>query len=864
MPSILRVVRAVGLLSLVAILAHPGDSVAQPKALTGFPTPTLTVLGPAGGKAGSSVEVAITGLNLAKPTGLLLDGKPVSVEWLPGTPTDPKKGGTMQPPKQGQPNTQTIHAKFEVPASTSIGLHDLRFVGHWGVSNPRAFAVGDQTEVQEKEPNNDVDQAQDVPLGCTINGVISTPTDVDYYRFEGKKGQRVVLACLASSIDSRLTPSIQLYTANGSPLGFARDYRGNDAVLDAVLPADGAYLVRVFAFTYTQGGPEHFYRLTISTAPWIDAVFPPMVEPGKTTTVTVYGRNLPGGQPDPAARIDGRVLDKLTVKVDAPADGMAQQRLDVHDHIAPHMAAVDGFTLRLKNAAGTSNPYLLQYATAPVVLEQGDNDRPEQAQVVTVPCEIAGRIEKIRDRDWYRFAAKKGEPLSIEIYGDRLGSPVDMYMTLKSADGKTITEQDDNPDLLHPLAFYSKTEDPQRYRFVPPADGDYLLLVSSREADIQAGPRSLYRVRIGSETPDFRIVLQPPSLNSPDETALRAGTAVAFHLMIAPRDGFNAPLTLEARGLPDGVTLGTTSIPAGARLASVAFSARPDAKEWAGTFTLLAKATVGGKELVREVRAGSIVWAVPQQQNVPTISRLARECVLAVREAPPFKVELTTTKLILQPGDSAELPVKVVALDKEFAGQVQIGPVQLQGNPGNAPFLFNNNGEVSLAPGGEAKPKVQAGNNAQPGVYTLQLRGQTTMSLIINPDTGEKGRGVIPIPAVPVQVLILPRQLVQPRLGDPNNIRVKMGEKLDLPIKIERSSVFNGPVEVELVVPQSERGLSGTKMTLAADKDEAIVSLTAAAGTQTGQHSGLLVRLTCEMEGKKFTQEVKLMVNVLK
>jgi hypothetical protein len=338
---------------------------------------------------------------------------------------------------------------------------------------------------------------------------------------------------------------------------------------------------------------------------------------------------------------------------------------------------------------------------------------------------------------------------------------------------------------------------------------------------------------------------------------------VAFNLLIAARDGFNAPITLEAQGLPPGVTLATTNIPAGAKIASVAFTATPDAKEWAGSFTLRAKAQVGGKELVREVRAGTIVWAVPQQQNVPTISRLARDCVLSIREAPPFKVELTTTRVVLQPGETFDLPVKVVALDKEFGGQVQVGPVQPV-NPGNAPFLFNGNGDFTLNPGGEGKPKISVGPNSQPGLYTLQLRGQATMSLVINPETGEKGRGVIAIPAVPVQILILPKQLVTARIADANNVRVKVGEKVDLPVKVERVSLFNGPVEVELVVPEPARGLAGTKAMLAADKEEAVVSLSAAAGTMLGNHNGLVVRLTCELEGKKFTQEVKLTVNVLK
>ncbi len=164
-----------------------------------------------------------------------------------------------------------------------------------------------------------------MPLNCSITGTITTPTDVDYYLFEGKQRQRVVVSCLASSIDSRLQPQVQLYSRAGSLLATNRDYHGTDALVDASLPADGEYYIRVVNFTYTQGGPEYFYRLTISTAPWIDAVFPPMVEPGKETAVTVYGRNLPGGVPDPSAVLNGKVLEKATVTVKPPA-GAAGKR----------------------------------------------------------------------------------------------------------------------------------------------------------------------------------------------------------------------------------------------------------------------------------------------------------------------------------------------------------------------------------------------------------------------------------------------------------------------------------------------------------------------------------------------------------
>ena len=50
--------------------------------------------------------------------------------------------------------------KVTIPADAPLGIHDVRLVNKWGVSNARAFVVGDLPEVLEKEPNNDVDEAQ--------------------------------------------------------------------------------------------------------------------------------------------------------------------------------------------------------------------------------------------------------------------------------------------------------------------------------------------------------------------------------------------------------------------------------------------------------------------------------------------------------------------------------------------------------------------------------------------------------------------------------------------------------------------------------------------------------------------------------
>ena len=524
---------------LAALLARPVLAQQQPG--PGLPNPLLRTIMPMGGKAGSTFQVTLTGQDFEDPQSLFFSQPGITAELLPGTAADPKKPAVKAPP---------VKFKVTIPADTPLGIHDVRLVSKLGVSNPRAFVVSDLNEVDEKEPNNDVDQAQQVSVDVTVNGVISTPTDVDYYTFKGKKGQRVVVSCLTSSIDSRLSVGLELYRKTGSPLAHNRDYNGRDALLDCTLPEDDDYYVRVFAFAYRQGGAEHFYRLSVSTAPWIDAIFPPIVEPGKPTEVTVYGRNLPGGKLDPAATYEGIELEKLTVTLTPPADSAALHRLSYSGLVSPRSSELDGFEYRLRNASGSSNPYLVTFARASVVLDNEDNDTPDKAQEVKLPCDIAGRIEKKGDRDWYAFTAKKGEVYSIEAYGDRLGSPLDLYFTLRQRDGKNIAELDDNPDVLNPTQFFTRTEDPPRFRFVAPADGSYLLQVSSREAEVVAGPRQVYHVRITPELPDFTLIVMPGALTFPDAAVLRLGSAQFYTLLVWRRDGFNGEIALTQRGCP--------------------------------------------------------------------------------------------------------------------------------------------------------------------------------------------------------------------------------------------------------------------------------------------------------------------------
>jgi hypothetical protein len=846
---------AVLILALLGMMLLPATTAAQPQVGPGMPNPRLLVAMPSGGKAGTTVEVTLTGLDLEDPESLLFSQPGIKAEPIKPPPPDPKK--PVPPPTQ----PVTVKFKVTIPADTPLGSHDVRLINKWGVSNPRAFVVGDLDEVLEKEPNNDIDQAQRVELNTTINGAISAPTDVDYFSFAGKKGQCVVVSCLASSIDSRLSAALQLFDSSGRLLAFNRNYSGNDALLNCSLPTDGDYLVRVYAFTYTQGSPEHFYRLSITTAPWIDAIFPPMVEPGKQAKLTVYGRNLPGGKPDSAAVVDGQVLEKITVTVDAPKEPLALQQLAYGGQVSPKSSSLDGFEYRVHNDAGTSNPFLLTYAQAPVVLDNQANDDADSAQEVTLPCEIAGQIEKKRDRDWYTFKAEKGDVYSIEAYGDRLGSPLALRLVLRNTKNKQVLgEFEDNPDILGAAQFFSRTEDPPRFRFVVPADGQYQLMVTSREAPIQAGPRDFYRIRIAHERPDFRLVLMPQTVNGPDACVVHQ-RGHQFYTVFAWRlDGFAGDIALSAEGLPEGITCSPQTMAAGLRQATLVLSAAANAPHWTGPIKVKGTATINGQTVVREARAATITWPAPQ--NTASISRLDRSLMLAVRDKALFSLNAGIDKAAVLPGEKVTVPIKLVRHAADFKAPVLVTALNLPPN-----LTFNNNNQpVPLAPGKEdASLVLDVKANVQPGTYTIVFRGLAIFPFSKDPTGKQPKQNLTAIqPSTPITITVLPKQVATVSVT-PGNATVKVGKQAEFVVKVARQYDYAGEFKLEVVLPPGEKGISAEESTIPKGKDEAKIVLKVAPGTGLGNRANLIVRATAMVNGKvPTTQEGKFSVNVVK
>ena len=226
-----------------------------------------------------------------------------------------------------------------------------------GLSNFRAFTVSDWPEAVEAEPDDEPARAIPLKLPVVANGRIDKPTDVDFYRFSARKGQRVFIDCWAWRIDSQLDGTLMVYDDMGKELGYSGDYAGKDPFLDFTAPADGEYLVKVWDFIYA-GSNDHFYRLQIGSVPHLDAVIPAAIRPGEETTLTLLGRNLPGGELVPGP---GDPLEAIHRTIQVPAEVGRDAPVQSGEPVRPPQATLDGMAYRLTTPEGSSNPIFLAF-----------------------------------------------------------------------------------------------------------------------------------------------------------------------------------------------------------------------------------------------------------------------------------------------------------------------------------------------------------------------------------------------------------------------------------------------------------------------------------------------------------------------
>jgi hypothetical protein len=158
--------------------------------------------------------------------------------------------------------------------------------------------------------------------------------------------------------------------------------------------------------------------------------------------------------------------------------------------------------------------------------ETEPNDSPQTATLLERGGAMTGSVNDPNDRDWYRFAAKKGERLSILAHSRSLGTPTHLRLRLTHPEGNMIASADDD-GIDEPVIEH-----------VFDADGEYRLEAS--ELLHQGGGEYTYRIEL-LPSPGYRLAADSDRYNAPPGGMFTAKVTVR-------RNGYEGPIELQVVG----------------------------------------------------------------------------------------------------------------------------------------------------------------------------------------------------------------------------------------------------------------------------------------------------------------------------
>ena len=240
--------------------------------------------------------------------------------------------------------------------------------------------------------------------------------------------------------------------------------------------------VLTFLFAFLAAGPA-FGQLPAAR---LNSIYPCGARQGTTVECTITGADLDGASG----------LDFSHPGITAESAGPGKFKVSVAANVP-----VGPYDVRAVTPRGLSNFRAFTVSDWAEVVEAEPDDQPGQAQAITLPVVVNGRIDKPTDVDCYRFTARQGQRVSIDCWAWRVDSQLD---------GTIMVYDDQGKELGYSGDFAGK--DPF-LDFTAPADGAYVVKVWDF---IYGGSGDhFYRLQIGS-VPHLDAVI--PAAVRPGET----------------------------------------------------------------------------------------------------------------------------------------------------------------------------------------------------------------------------------------------------------------------------------------------------------------------------------------------------------
>ena len=746
--------------------------------------PVLNTVIPGGGQSGTAFEVSITGSHLESVSKLHSNLVGFDCELLASN-----------------------RFRLTIPSSTLPGYYDLWAAGENGLSSPRTFSVGRHPELLEVEPNDAEAALMLVPLDTVVNGQLDKPADVDRFRFQATKGQRVILECSAERIDSRLRAVLEVFDDQVRRIAVNRGYFGIDPLIDFVAPADGFYEVRVQDLI-SSGGPEFYYRLEFDTQPRVLFTRPSVIQRGQPTRVTLFGLNLPvantsgkiaavsAERSGPLAELPNDLnlqrtaggFDRLEVEIPASLAQPSTQ-LPIRLQGSQAVMAANSFAYYFE---GSHAPVMIGLSDLPVSLDGNDNHSPQAAQVVSVPCELSGQLANASEQDWFAIDALRGEVVHFEGFGQRISSPVDLDLSIYDSKTQSLLAQfSDQPESLGDE--FSTTHVDPAGRWVCPGDGRYLVAVRNLNRGVQNDARRIYQLSIRREEVDFQVVAIPAtdgvrSLNIPQ------GGRQIVKLIAVRQRAYNGAIRVSARQLPGGVECPDVWFGPGVNQATMVISADPACEKHTGYLNLEATGDAEHNTLRHDVQFGTIVRA-----GTPNgWGRLVSVLPFAVAGSAPLRISVNAHEPLAHQlygsltakhfqGSVVDVAVEIERRDASHQADVKLLAEGL-------PDQMRN--QVSIIPAGQTKGYVtfELPLTLPAANYSFAIRAETTV-----PAADGKSQSIV-VHSSPVVIDVQPAAFQVD--VDPFAItKARRGDTIQVAYSSRRRNGFIGKMHTEIAAP---------------------------------------------------------------
>ncbi len=785
-------------------------------------TPRLSRLTPPGGQRGTQVEVEFLGTHLDQPRDVVFYESGISVDSMEMIETIIGANGRPQDVPKGT----RVRVRLKIAADCPLGSHGIRLRTANGITDYRRFFVGPFSTVDEDEQTvarNDLrENSKPIALNTTVFGRLNDAPDVDNYRIEVKRGQRISAEVEAARLGvDRGIPDLHLtiLDAEGKKLAEADDSTLflQDPVLSIRAEKDGAYYVAIRHGMYN--GTGEAYRLHIGTFARPTGLYPAGGQAGTSIAVSILGDPL--GKREEAVALGKTLGDFNYIAIDA-------------DTKVP-----------------SPSPNTLRVSPFPNVLEAEPNDSPEAIEslkVASLPIAFNGIIQKPGDIDCFRFQAKKGDQYRFHALANALASPLDPVIWIKAVNAKPnaaaqrATDSRANQLGLPPTGGLNRVTHDPILEFTAPADGEYILGIEDERGE--GGDNFVYRIEV-SPAEDAIYTYIAPEPENQQQPQIRQSIVVPAGNRYTAQIGivttgrpYSGDLEIVGVNLPEGVTLHAPKLTSGMTRVPVVFEAAAGVKPQTALIDLIVR-PVGGSDtsLMSGYRQTMLMNQYGNNDYYlhTTINKLA----LAVAEPAPFRVEVESPKSSLVQNGEMALKFRVIR-SEGFTGPVT---VQIDWKP---------TGVITATPVTIPEEETEgtyllgAARNAAAGKYQLTLTATDGAGRL-----GYNDRNDRTYVASQLFGLSISEPHVEARIA---RTSIERGKTATLTCRLNHLQPFEGkakatlarlPRGVELVEPMRE---------IAAGDKEVIFTIRATGDALVGNYQGIVLDLTVTDNGQSVRQ----------